>query len=159
MLISKTSESSTTTTYQSREGQKETFYEITYFVPADWTDKSVQGDTVYYYPEDAMVMIMVSDVDPNTKLDYETAGQIVTGMSSEMDSLEVKSISSFDMNISDNAFKIDWTATHNQTDIRSVTVVFIYGSYFYSMHYCNFDNKLTPEFDEFEKIVKDVEIH
>ena len=63
---------------------------IKYKVPVEWKDPTVNGDNVYYYPVDGMIIVQTTG-DINGKLDENTFQQMLNGISKGVENYQLLS--------------------------------------------------------------------
>lgn len=142
--------------FDSETNQQETFYVLSYQVPASWERKTLDDKhKIYYYPENGMLMLSFN----NGTLDFSSED----GYADYINSIKNASdnfveLDHYTTTILDNrpAFNLTFTAVISDTPLTAYNIVFSTENQTYSIMYADYDVSTCDRSKDFEEIIKSI---
>lgn len=145
--------------FDVKTNQTETFYELSYQVPASWQRNATDDETkLFYYPQDGMLMLSYS----NIPLDFSDDAGCEEYVSVFVQSYENYSeLDRYKTTILDNILVFNFTFTCEISDIpiTAHNIAFSTDNGTYIMVYANYNTSSYDRFKDFDEIIKSISLN
>lgn len=142
------------------KNQEESFHGFTYQVPITWTKRNVEAsneDTIYYYPDDGMLMVSYSE-NSGTIEDDASQEQFINGLKSACDNFS--KIDRYNTTVLGTvpALFVSYSGTFSETFCTCYTTVFSFDNGIIVFTYSDFDSSAYDRSKDYEQIIKSLEL-